>query len=194
MMMGQVYDAELSRQAIERVRQMQERAARTVLESNGEVDGFASVRTEAADTQAQQRHNVNSRPVNQQTSGGNSILDSLFGGSGMQGNGNARSNDNAAGPKVANNAGYSRPQGGKKGGGLLDLINSLGGKNSAGSLKGLGDTVRSTLSSTAAPLNNLLDYFDIDGEKLIILLVMWLIFSERSEDKTLLLALGYILL
>jgi hypothetical protein len=50
------------------------------------------------------------------------------------------------------------------------------------------------VSSTAEPLNKLLDAFDIDGEKLIILLVMWMIFNERSEDKTLLLALGYLLL
>ena len=43
-------------------------------------------------------------------------------------------------------------------------------------------------------VSDLLDAFSIDGEKLLILLVMWVIFNERSDNKTLLLALGYLLL
>ena len=85
------------------------------------------------------------------------------------------------------------PAPGKQSGanGLLDLIRGgLGGGEAAG----LGDSLRGSIASASKPLSDLLDAFSIDGEKLLILLVMWVIFNERSDNKTLLLALGYLLL
>jgi len=39
-----------------------------------------------------------------------------------------------------------------------------------------------------------MESFGIDGEKLVILLVMWAIFNEHKDNKMLLMALGYLLL
>lgn len=75
---------------------------------------------------------------------------------------------------------------------ISSILKGLGGKEGGGSLGSLGDSLTSTLSSVAEPVSKLLDAFDIDGEKLIILMIMFIIFNERG-DKTLLLALGYLL-
>ena len=115
----------------------------------------------------------------QRPSGAENILSQLFGGGTRQ-----QSRGQAPG---------SPPAPGKQSGanGLLDLIRGgLGGGEAAG----LGDSLRGSIASASKPLSDLLDAFSIDGEKLLILLVMWVIFNERSDNKTLLLALGYLLL
>lgn len=115
----------------------------------------------------------------QRPSGAENILSQLFGGGARQ-----QSRGQAPG---------SPPAPGKQSGanGLLDLIRGgLGGGEAAG----LGDSLRGSIASASKPLSDLLDAFSIDGEKLLILLVMWVIFNERSDNKTLLLALGYLLL
>ena len=115
----------------------------------------------------------------QRHSGAENILSQLFGGDTRQ-----QSRGQAPG---------SPPAPGKQSGanGLLDLIRGgLGGGEAAG----LGDSLRGSIASASKPLSDLLDAFSIDGEKLLILLVMWVIFNERSDNKTLLLALGYLLL
>lgn len=76
-------------------------------------------------------------------------------------------------------------------GGLMELLKRHGLGDSA---KGIGDSVMDTISSVSQPIGDLLESFGIDGEKLVILLVMWAIFSEHEDNYALLLALGYILL
>ena len=115
----------------------------------------------------------------QRPSGAENILSQLFGGGARQ-----QSRGQAPG---------SPPAPGKQSGanGLLDLSRGgLGGGEAAG----LGDSLRGSIASASKPLSDLLDAFSIDGEKLLILLVMWVIFNELSDNKTLLLALGYLLL
>ena len=125
----------------------------------------------------QQRQN-NSQP--------NNILSHLFGGGRPPVNQGSQGGNR--GPQLAPNVGQPRAQGGS---GLLDLLRRQG---LGDSVSGLGETLQSTISSVSEPLSNLLGSFGIDGEKLIILLVMWAIFNEHKENKTLLLALGYLLL
>lgn len=62
------------------------------------------------------------------------------------------------------------------------------------SVSGLGETLQNTISSVSEPISGLLEGFGIDGEKLVILLVMWAIFNEHKDNKMLLMALGYLLL
>ena len=75
--------------------------------------------------------------------------------------------------------------------GIADLLKRQGLGDGIG---GLGKTVQNTVSSVSQPLSQLLESFGIDGEKLIILLVMWAVFNNDRENKTLLMALGYLLL
>ena len=114
----------------------------------------------------------------QRSSGAENILAPLFGGARQQSRRQAPGGPPAPGKQSGAN-------------GLLDLIRGgLGGGEAAG----LGDSLRGSIASASKPLSDLLDAFSIDGEKLLILLVMWVIFNERSDNKTLLLALGYLLL
>ena len=76
-------------------------------------------------------------------------------------------------------------------GGLSRLIR---GGFEGGETGELGDRLRNAVSSASKPLSDLLDSLSIDGETLLILRVMWVIFRERSDNKMLLLALGYLLL
>lgn len=119
--------------------------------------------------------------------GAPSILSQLFGGGARRTDASRQSNFS----RTAFGADNSRPS--ERSGrpaGLLDLLRSRGVSDSLG---GLGETLHSTISSVSEPISGLLDSLGVDGETLIILLVMWVIFNERS-DKTLLLALGYLLL
>ena len=75
--------------------------------------------------------------------------------------------------------------------GIADLLKRQGLGDSIGSL---GDTVQNTVSSVSQPLAELLESFGIDGEKLIIMMVMWSVFNNSKDNKTLLMALGYLLL
>ena len=59
---------------------------------------------------------------------------------------------------------------------------------------GISESVQRTISSVSQPVADLLESFGIDGEKLIILLIMWAIFNEHQDNKLLLMALGYLLL
>lgn len=72
------------------------------------------------------------------------------------------------------------------------LSRFLGGK--AGGLGSLGETLQSTITSASQPAAEILNSFGIDGEKLIILMIMWVIFNEHKDNKLLLMALGYLLL
>lgn len=116
----------------------------------------------------------------------NNILAHLFGGSRQSG----AQNQNGGGQRSASQSvNQSAPRPGVAG--LFDMLRKQGLGDSIG---GLGETLQSTISSVSEPLSGLLDTFGIDGEKLVILLVMWVIFSEHKDNKTLLMALGYLLL
>jgi hypothetical protein len=67
---------------------------------------------------------------------------------------------------------------------LSQLTGGLGGN--------LSTTITDAISSVSSPLNKLLETLGLDGERLIILMLMLVIFNERG-DKTLLLALAYLL-
>lgn len=61
---------------------------------------------------------------------------------------------------------------------------------------GNGNTLnflKGQIGEITGPLKGIMDYLDLDSEKLIIIMVMWMLFNEKA-DKTLLLALGYLLL
>ena len=64
-----------------------------------------------------------------------------------------------------------------------------------GLFKGSGSLpfLKEQLKEVTSPLKGIMDYLDLDSEKIIIIMVMWVLFNEKS-DKTLLLALGYLLL
>ena len=83
----------------------------------------------------------------------------------------------------------------RRAGGLSSLLSPLLGQRQAGGepLSSLGETLRSAVGAASQPLGQLLDSFGLDGEELMILLVMYAVFSERG-DTSLLLALGYLLL
>lgn len=72
------------------------------------------------------------------------------------------------------------------------LSQILGGKT--GGFGPLGDTLQSTIASASQPAAELLKSFGIDGEKLIIMMIMWAVFNEHKDNKLLLMALGYLLL
>lgn len=126
--------------------------------------------------QGQQRQSGFSQP--------NNILSHLFGGgrqSGPQNQGGQRGNAPGTNQSATRTGGS----------GLLDLLRRQG---LGDSVSGLGETLQNTISSVSEPISGLLDSFGIDGEKLIILLVMWAIFNEHKDNKMLLMALGYLLL
>ena len=195
----------LQQEALQRVRQMQQRARLAVEGRTGEntpppsaqaapapaslpPQGAAPPNPSMPGGDAQRSGPQQSfRPPNpppfagqrpQRSSGAENILSQLFGGARQQSRRQAPGGPPAPGKQSGAN-------------GLLDLIRGgLGGGEAAG----LGDSLRGSIASASKPLSDLLDAFSIDGEKLLILLVMWVIFNERSDNKTLLLALGYLLL
>jgi len=80
--------------------------------------------------------------------------------------------------------------------GLHSLLEPFLRRDSGGrgeTLSSLGEGIKNALGSAVGPAQQLLDSFGIGGEELIILMVMYAVFRERG-DKTLLLALGYLLL
>lgn len=132
--------------------------------------------------QGQQRQSGFSQP--------NNILSHLFGGgrqSGQQNLGNGLFGGGQRGFSQSGNQNTPRPGGS----GLLDLLRKQG---LGDSVSGLGETLQNTISSVSEPISGLLESFGIDGEKLVILLVMWAIFNEHKDNKMLLMALGYLLL
>lgn len=204
-------------EALRRVRQMQERARQTVEQTNAQTGGggpsppprqnpgaaaanaampvFGPDPVPGMQGPGQGPGPGRGRPS--QNSGPQNILAQLFGG-GQQNRPPHNRSPQGQSPGQAAAPGPN-PGGGRQGnttggrlspGGLFDLLK---GKGLGDSVSGLGDTLHSTIASVSEPVAKLLDAFDIDGEKLIILLVMWIIFNERG-DKTLLLALGYLLL
>ncbi len=73
-------------------------------------------------------------------------------------------------------------------GGIVSLLENFT-KGNNGALNFL----KGQLGEITGPLKGIMDYMDLDSEKLIIIMVMWMLFNEKA-DKTLLLALGYLLL
>ena len=55
------------------------------------------------------------------------------------------------------------------------------------------DNIKEQINSISGPVKDIMDRLGLDSEKLIIIMIMWMLFNEK-EDKTLLLALGYLLL
>lgn len=168
----------LQREALRRVREMQQRAQQSVEQSNSQSADAQSSFSANAFTSPQNQFNPSPPPPRQSTGTAqhntqrpNNILTQLFGGMNRQGG--AR--------------GKSPPQRG----GIMDILSRQGLGDSIG---GLGETIQSTISSVSQPVADLLDGFGIDGEKLVIMLIMWAVFNEHQDNKTLLLALGYLLL
>lgn len=87
---------------------------------------------------------------------------------------------------------YQPPQN-QKSGSPQDIFSRLFGGKTA-DLGSLGEMVQNAVSSASQPAAQLLDSFGIDGEKLIILMIMWAVFNEHKDNKLLLMALGYLLL
>ena len=156
----------LRQEALARVREMQRRAQLAVEQQSREPENVReSVNSQPPNTNQRQAAAPREQPRYSQPS---NILGQLFG--------------------------QQRPDRQRKGtvpGGIADLLKRQGLSGGIGSL---GDTVQSTVSSVSQPLAELLDSFGIDGEKLIILMVMWAVFNNNKENKTLLMALGYLLL
>lgn len=147
--------------------------------------GFAPQNMPQGAQQAAAPNNMRSGVQRQSPIQSNNILAHLFGGGRQTGPQNQ-----SGGPRGPSQGGnQSAPRPGAPG--LLDMLRKQGIGDSLG---GLGETLQSTISSVSEPLSGLLDTFGIDGEKLVILLVMWVIFSEHKDNKTLLMALGYLLL
>ncbi|MFV0497036.1 MAG: hypothetical protein ACK5L0_02540 [Candidatus Fimivivens sp.] len=120
----------------------------------------------------------------------NNILSHLFGGGRQSSPQNQRGASSSGGSKGhSSDEKQNAPRSGSAG--LLDLLRKQG---LGDSFSGLGETLQSTISSVSEPLSGLLEGFGIDGEKLVILLVMWAIFNEHKDNKMLLMALGYLLL
>ena len=156
----------LRQEAIARVREMQRRAQLAVEQQSSEPENVREPEnSQPPNTNQRQAAAPREQPRYSQPS---NILGQLFG--------------------------QQRPDRQRKGtvpGGIADLLKRQGLSGGIGSL---GDTVQSTVSSVSQPLAELLDSFGIDGEKLIILMVMWAVFNNNKENKTLLMALGYLLL
>lgn len=77
--------------------------------------------------------------------------------------------------------------------GLGNLFSLLQGKGKGND--SLSSLLHRQVDAISAPLAGLLDGLGIDGERLVILLVLWVLLREREEENsTLLLALGYLLL
>ena len=55
------------------------------------------------------------------------------------------------------------------------------------------DNIKEQINNASGPLKDIMERLGLDSEKLIIIMIMWMLFNEK-EDKTLLLALGYLLL
>lgn len=77
--------------------------------------------------------------------------------------------------------------GGQPGGGLFGSL--LGGQGIAG----IGDTVNQVIDGFSAPVRGALDSLGLDNERLLIILVMFIVFTQEEYDNLLLLALGYLL-
>lgn len=116
---------------------------------------------------------------------------------GMGNNRNVRSNQGAAAGGSHNTLG-----------GLLSSLLGTGNKNNsnsgsisadsimdtvAGLKNNFGETITNTLSSVTSPVTQIMDAFGIDSDKLIIIALILILLNEKS-DKTLLLALGYLLI
>jgi len=69
------------------------------------------------------------------------------------------------------------------------LLGGLGGLN----LAGIGGSINDALNSVSSPLSRALDALGLDNERLLILLIMFVLLSQEDSDKTILLALGYLL-
>ena len=77
-----------------------------------------------------------------------------------------------------------------------NFVNNKRGDNSfLGSFfkGGSFESIKAQVNEAASPFKNLMEKMGLDSEKLIIIMIMWMLFNEK-EDKTLLLALGYLLL
>ena len=73
------------------------------------------------------------------------------------------------------------------------LFESLMEKDGQKSFLSLSDGLQKAIGSAASPAKRLLDAFNIGGEELLILMIMYTVFKERG-DASLLLALGYLLI
>ena len=159
----------LRREAIRRVREMQQRAQSSIEQQNQNPNPPIPPPTESS------RQNTPQNNVHRGNAASpippNNLLSQLLGG--------------AAAPNRQNR----RPQPPPKG--IADLLKRQGMGESLGRM---GQSLQSTVSSVSQPIADILDSFGIDGEKLIILMVMWAVFNEQKDNKTLLLALGYLLI
>ena len=156
----------LRQEALNRVREMQRRA-QLVSEGNGLTEENEVEIPPTNERSERPTQNVYQQPTTNNSQQMN-ILNQLFG-----------QRSSPVGPKSA------APNG------IADLLKRQGLGERIG---GLGETVQSTVSSVSQPLTDLLESFGIDGEKLIILMVMWSVFNNSKDNKTLLMALGYLLL
>ena len=160
-------------EAIWRVREMQQRAQSSIQQQNQNPNPNPNPPIQPSPESSRQnppQHAVHSgNAANPMPP--NNLLSQLLGGA------------------AAQNRQNRRPQPPPKG--IADLLKRQGMGESLGSM---GQSLQSTVSSVSQPIADILDSFGIDGEKLIILMVMWAVFNEQKDNKTLLLALGYLLI
>lgn len=163
----------LQQEAIRRVKEMQQKAQASVEQQLSDDPPVQRIK-ETVNNAPPVRGNNNdtqrsgtSAPPHQ-----NDILSQLFG-------------NNTAQQRAGRGKGQPPPKG------IAELLKRQGLGESLG---GMGQSLHNTVSSVSQPIADILDSFGIDGEKLIILMVMWAVFNESKENKTLLLALGYLLI
>ena len=168
---------ESRKRAIERVKKMQDDSRKKVSEGEDVQNSSYS----------DYEKNADNRGMNRNQTGG-------FGkNSAEAGYGNYQNNQNTYGYNQYNNYGNY-----KSGNNTFNSSNNRGGISSLleNFTKGNGNTLnflKGQVGEITGPLKGIMDYLDLDSEKLIIIMVMWMLFNEKA-DKTLLLALGYLLL
>ena len=161
----------LRREAVKRVKEMQQRAQSSIEQQNQNPNPNPPIQPSPESRQQNPPQNAAHRGNAANPMPPNNLISQLLGG--------------AAAPNRANR----RPQPPPKG--IADLLKRQGMGDSLGNM---GQSLQSTVSSVSQPIADILDSFGIDGEKLIILMVMWAVFNEQKDNKTLLLALGYLLI
>jgi len=159
----------LRREAIKRVKEMQQRAQNSIEQQNQNPNPPIQPPPESRHQNPPQNNVHRGNAANPMPP--SNLISQLLGGT--------------ASPNRQNR----RPQPPPKG--IADLLKRQGMGESLGSM---GQSLQSTVSSVSQPIADILDSFGIDGEKLIILMVMWAVFNEQKDNKTLLLALGYLLI
>jgi hypothetical protein len=78
-------------------------------------------------------------------------------------------------------------------GGLLGSLGGLSGLFSGQGIAGIGQNLSGFINGLSDPVKQALNSLGLDNERLLIILIMLLVFTQDEYDNILLLALGYLL-